>query len=138
MALIQNEIAECCDRIASHLLYSWQKVISGSHDWLDERLNCLKDLTSVLVNLSLRSSKSERQIQYLQSEFESISEREKELVKSVKNLQTQVKLDIVVLACRNKEDGAYEEMSVHSLTSQFMETVRRGSVLPVKRRKTAE
>ena len=27
---------------------------------LDDRLNCLKDLTSVLVDLSLRSSKSER------------------------------------------------------------------------------
>ena len=48
-------------------------------------INCLKDFTSVLVELSLRSSKSEKQIQYLQREVQEFGERE--LRKSVKSLR---------------------------------------------------
>ena len=63
-------------------------------------INCLKDLTSVLVELSLWSSKSEKQIQYLQREVQEFGEREKEVTESVKCLRTQVNLNNVVLACR--------------------------------------
>ena len=101
-------------------------------------INCLKDLTSVLVELSLRSSKSEKQIQYLQREVQEFGEREKELTESVKSLRMQVNLNNVVLVCRKNEDGAYEEIDVHSLTSQFMGTVKRECVLPAKRCKTTE
>ena len=85
-------------------------------------INCLKNLTSVLVELSLKSSKSEEQSQYLQREVQEFGGREKELTRSVKSLQTQVNLNNVVLACRKNEDAAYEEIDVHSLTSQFMDT----------------
>ena len=43
----------------------------------------MRDLTSVLVELSLRSTKSEKQIQYLQREVQDFGEREKELTKSL-------------------------------------------------------
>ena len=88
-------------------------------------INCLKDLTKVLVELSLRSSKNEKQIQYLQREVQEFGEREKELMESVKSLWTQVNLNNVVLACRKNEDGVYEQIDVYSLTSQFIDTVKR-------------
>ena len=62
------------------------------------------------MELSLRSTKSEKQAQYLQREVQEFDEREKELTKSVKSLRTQVNLNNVVLACRKNEDGAYEEL----------------------------
>lgn len=101
-------------------------------------ISCSKDLTLVLVELSLRSSKSEKQIQYLQREVQEFGEREKELTESVKSLQMEVNLNNVVLVCRKNEDGAYKEIDVHSLTSQFMGTVKRECVLPAKRCKTTE
>ena len=75
------KLEECVEKLSRK-----DPELMGKPDDSFQVMNCLKDLTSVLAELSLRSTKSDKQIQYLQRvEVQESGEREKELTRSAES-----------------------------------------------------